>query len=99
MTSDGRPEPTIRFAQDALMCTADRIVNCDGALVRSNRDRHGRMTVVCSFMDGVTVLGALPPSVHTGAGLTISPDDARKLAETLLQAASRAAAGEEDPMP
>ena len=99
MTREGRPEPTVRFAQDAVMMTTERVVNCEGALVRSNRDRHGRMTVVCSFMDGVNVLGSIPPDVHTGAALTISPDDARKLAAILVEVAGHAEEGREDPVP
>jgi hypothetical protein len=91
-----RPSPIVRFAADAILATTDRLVTCEGALVRSNRDRTGKLTVLCSLMDGQQ-LGSVPANVHSGSAFFLSPADARNLAEALIQAAGRAEKGEADP--
>ena len=99
MNKQERPAPSIRFGEDAILTTTNRAVSCEGALIRSNRDRHGKMTVLCSLFDGDIHLADIPVNVHTGAGFILSPADARNLAAALLAAATRAESDEADPKP
>ena len=85
-----QPPPTVRFGDDAVLALPDEVTDCQGALVKGDRDPHGHSQVLCSFYPGDIVRPALALSLHVSAVLMLSPADARGLARELERAAEEA---------
>jgi hypothetical protein len=85
-----RPPPTVRFSDDAVLALSEEVTDCEGALVKGDRDPHGHGQVWCSFYPGDIVRAPLAPSLHVSAVLVLSPADARALARELERSAEAA---------
>jgi hypothetical protein len=77
------------FSAQAVLALPHLVTECDGALVKGNRDEHGRPQILCSFYPGELVRPA-PPGLDVASALVLSPADARALARELERAAEDA---------
>jgi hypothetical protein len=89
MRKDQSP-PTVRFGDDAVLALSDEVTDCEGALVKGDRDPHGHSQVLCSFYPGEIVRAPVAPSLRVSAVLVLSPTDARALARELERSAEEA---------
>ncbi len=73
-----------------MLALPDEVTDCEGALVKGDRDPHGHSQVLCSFYPGEIVRAPLARSLHVSAVLVLSPADARALARELERSAEEA---------
>ena len=81
--------PVLPFSPEAVLVAPDRVTDCEGALVKGNRDTKGRPQVLCGFLGGM-VVRPIPAGIEVSSALVLSPSDARALARELERAAEDA---------
>ena len=77
------------FSAQAVLALPHLVTDCEGALVKGNRDDDGHPQVLCSFYPGELVQPA-PPGLDVASAIVLSPADARALARELERAAEDA---------
>lgn len=81
--------PTVVFSPQAVLALPHLVTDCEGALVKGNRDSDGHPQILCSFYPGELVR-PLPVGLDVASALVLSPADARALARELERAAEDA---------
>ena len=83
------PAPMVIFSAQAVLALPHLVTECDGALIKGNRDERGRPQILCSFYPGELVLPT-PSGLDVASAIVLSPADARALARELERAAEDA---------
>jgi hypothetical protein len=81
--------PLVVFSPQAVLALPHLLTDCEGALVKGNRDPSGHAQVLCSFYPGNLIRPA-PPGLEVASAIVLSPADARTLARELERAAEHA---------
>jgi hypothetical protein len=82
-------EPTVVFSPQAVLALPHLVTDCEGALLKGNRDALGHAQVLCSFYPG-ELIRPLPPRLDVASAIVLSPADALALARQLERAAEEA---------
>jgi hypothetical protein len=76
LMTDPRPAPTLAFSLSAVLALPHQVTDCEGALVKGNRDESGHAPVLCRFVPG-DLVRPLPSGLPVGSALVLSLADAR----------------------
>ena len=87
--ADARPAPNLVFSPEAVLALPGEVTDCEGALVKGNRDQNGHPQILCGFVAG-DLVRPLPSGLPVSSALVLSPADARALARELERAAEEA---------
>jgi hypothetical protein len=86
-------DPTLVFTEGAMVVVPDKLYQCWGVKLFPNRDKNGKLGVICNFLMANTIemtSGRFPTHGEMkSASILISPADARALAKELNEFADR----------